>query len=309
MTIEEEAQDILARVVDCDEPPLGFTADDIVARGRRQVYARRARRTAGGAISVIAMTAAVLPLAAFDSRGTGASVERRPDLAKLAETDPHCYEQVMASLKPDDEKLNQPVTKLDIQLCPVIRRIHGVLDTQAGSFNTDDTDALPPLHSDLISYYGGGTWPDEYYVNQVYWTPEGRFSDGFSSSQTARQPVTIEVAVQAPGTAPQYREVRWDHGQTLPSENTAMEPGPWGPTAVVTLPDETTVSVHSQQGSTGESIEAIRTLKSGIQVFLLIYDNRSAGGTAGFPFAEQQAVSAMSIPITEDIHLPKPSRS
>lgn len=311
MTLEEEAQAVLARVADCEEPPLGFTADDIVARGRRQVYARRVRRTAGGAVSMIALVAAVLPLTAFGSRGTGTgtALDRPPDLARLAETDPHCYEEVMAFLKPDDEKLDQPISRLGIRLCPLIRRIHGDLDAQAGSLNTDDTVAAPPLHTDLINYFAPGNWPYQVIANQAYWTPEGRFSFSPSSNQTTSQPVLVEIAVQAPGHEVQYRKNHLDHRQIKPAENGAADPVPWGPATVTTLADGTTVSVHSEQDDAGASIEAARTLKSGVRLFLYIDGAYGAGGAKDFPFTEQQVVAALSVPVPEDVRLPTPPRS
>lgn len=311
--MEQNAHDVFSRIAEQEEPPLGFTADEIVTRGRRQVRVRRAGAVLSGAVGTLAVTAAVLPLASLGSGGQRAE-PGAPGTAPTAPATSGAAGAFAEDCAADLAKaartggvLQGAQSTAALQACPVLKRVDAVLDPQGTHLWAASPDFQHSAPVDIINgpMEGGATSKISGIGSQISWTPDGH--DPFKHNgvpETTGPYVRVLITIRAAGGSSDFASAP-DHRDTGLHGNGAAAPGlPWGPATVTSLKDGSTVSLKKEQDSAGASAVATRTLPSGAQLILYIDGPYQEPGTNTLPFTDQQLVDAVNVSGVDDVALP-----
>ena len=314
MMEEIQTREVLARLAGHEGPPLGFTADSLAARGRRQARARRIGATAGGAVGVVAVAVAVLP--GITPKGSGA-VDPSPVTTPPASTtrapavDPLCAAEV--AKRPEfADGLNKAQRTIALELCPLLRRMDAVLDPQGKHLRAVDS-WLNPAPVDVtigMGSSGGDLSVVDFAEASDTWTADGHYPN------TSAHPMDvfgIFTDVQISVLAPTAREPL-PYGTSDHLAHPELKPGqappavPWGPARVTPLPDGSTLSIRTEVDSGGRSYLLVRTMPSGMRL-ALVADGPFGNGPSGtpFPFDEARLTAAVSVPWDGVVDLPVPS--
>lgn len=303
--MEHEARDVMARLAERTGPPIGFTADEIAARGHRQARNQRIGAMVGGAASlvgVVAVTAAVLPGSGGTGHGSGPLA---PATTRLA--DPACVDDVDKVIPPSDG-LNAAERAVAIQACPLLKRMNVVLDPAGTHLGAVDS-ALDPAPTDVMNgietvgsngRYSGAT-------AHLSWTPDGHHPSSAAHPMDLIGPfVDVNITVQPAGAPDEYAHGTMDH-----LSHPELKPGqappdvPWSAPTSTGLSDGSTVTVRSEHDSGGSSYLVTRTMRSGVRLELEVTGvfNDDEVPTS-FPFTEDQLVAAVSVPGVDDFTFP-----
>lgn len=323
--MEQKAHDVFTRIAGREEPPLGFTAEGLAARGRRQARVRRAGTVAGGAVGTLAVTAVVLPLASLGSGGrhTGPAVAVTTPTASTAPTappttpapaattpvttaspDPGCVADLEKIKAPDGNFEGQDRTAA-LQACPVLKRVDAVLDPQGTHLSAASPGFLHSAPVDIINgYLGDGDMSKfEGLESQISWTPDGHYPFKNNNRPDMSGPyVQVWITILAAGASDLYTTAP-DHRNNGQGYGAGTRPA-WSPEAVTTLKDGSTVSLKREQDSAGATAVATRTLASGAKLILYVNGPYQEPGTNTLPFTDEQLVAAVSVPGVEDVRLP-----
>jgi hypothetical protein len=303
--MEQKAHDFFTRLAEREGPALGFTADDLVVRGRRRARTRTLGAVAGGVVGVLAVTAAVLPLTGIRSGGPAAATAG-VKVTPLPTPDPGC-EADLAKLAAMGWPRSGPEKTVTLQACPVAKRIMAALDPDMTHWS-EPSPTMTRIPADLVYGYvtGGGV------LLEPTWTPDGHvpWKPGNPPQDVGGDSVAVSITITAPGHAlgPGLATNHAERGITANGKALGDEPWP-APPSTFALPDGSTVKEWKEQDSAGAGYVLIRTLPSGEQLELRIDGPDSSTGkpsTNKLPFTEQQIIDAVSVSGVEDVRLPMP---
>ncbi|GAA2064588.1 hypothetical protein GCM10009839_90130 [Catenulispora yoronensis] len=312
--MEQKAHDVFTRLAAGEEPPLGFTADDVVDRGRRQARARRAATVAGAAAGMLAVGAGVLPLWAFKSDGRpappappGATVivptkptALRTSSSEDAAPDPGCVAD-LGRLDPSEGHFEGPEKTAALQTCRVLKRVDAVLDPDGKHLSNASPGFHQPSPIDIINGFSssGGMTTFDGVESQIAWTADGHYPFKNDNKPDMSGPyVQVWITIQAAGGSDPYPSAP-DHQINGQSGSTRS----WGPTAVYTLTDGSKLTLTREQDRVGAAALATHSYPSGNRLLLYVNTAQDAG-TGSLPFTDDQLVAAVDVPGIEDVQLP-----
>jgi hypothetical protein len=313
--MEQRAHDVFARLAEREEPPLGFTADDVMTRGRRQARARRVGTVVGGAVGTLAVAAAVLPLVSLGSgrhpAGPEATVTAPTTPAPVrspspAAPDPGCVADLGKSAAPE-ARFEGPEKTAALQACPVLKRVNAVLDPGGTHLWASDPGFHHSAPVDIVNGFSTAANATKLdgVESQIWWTPDGHYPFKNDDKPDMVGPyVQIRTSIRAGGRPDPYANAPDHRDNGLQGNGKAAAGLPWGPATVTTLPDGSTVSLKKEQDSAGAAVVATRTLRSGAQLILYVSGPDQAPGMSTLSFTDQQLIAAVSVSGIEDVQLP-----
>ncbi|ACU77174.1 hypothetical protein Caci_8351 [Catenulispora acidiphila DSM 44928] len=276
-----QTRELFARTAVQAYPRLAFTADDLVAEGRRRVRRRRMAAVVGSTASVAVVAVAAAAFAGGGGSGTaavapGASVTTSPrpaltttDTAKQPLTDD---ERTLAERKLAAAVFAEVAGKLD----------PGGKHLTPSGVRVGKEDAFAPNTGVCVEK----TKLQVSYGFNMDWTVTGQ--DPFPRHVDATSPyVDVSVEVFAPGKNVDQFGASQD----------------WGPLTRTSLPDHSVVETGATAG--GHRVQAVRTMGNGQQILVRALDGSTAPNvktqpTNPFPYTAAQLgaiVGGVSLPL------------
>lgn len=313
--MEQKAHDVFARVAEREEPPLGFTADDVLTRGRRQARTRRAGRVVGGALGTLAATAVVLPLVSLGSGGhhagpgtaaTSPAATPAPlTSAPPAGPDPVCVAD-LAKFNASDGHLEGQEKTAALQACPVLKQVNAVLDPEGTHLWASSAGFQSSVPADIINGFtaDGDTTKFDGVEAQISWTPGNSYPYKNNNKPDVSGPyVQVWTMIRAAGGSESFTSAP-DHRNNGQGTGDPASRPTWSPPTVSTLKDGSTVSLKKEQDSAGAAVVVTRTLPSGAQLILFVNGPFQDPGTNTLPFTDQQLLAAVNVSGIEGVQLP-----
>lgn len=287
-------RELFARSAAEPRPQLGFTAEALVADGRRRVRRRRVAAVLGSTASVAVVAVAATAFAGGGARGAVVSAagvttaSTGPASSPRQATSPASGKSPASTSKPptDDER----VTAEQKLAAAVFGAMMGRLDP--GSRHLTYVK-MPHSSADFWPNTGVCTAKtkiqDSYGLNAI-WTADGK--NPFPRPKDATSPyIQVSIEIYAPEPIPD----QFDAGAG------------WGPFTRTQLPDGS--AVRTASAADGHRLQTVRTMGNGQQIVLSVEDSSVSGGgswgpqslpTTPFPFTAAQlneVVSGVSLPL------------
>lgn len=249
--MEQKAHDVFARLAEREEPSLGFTADEVVTRGRRRARTRRVGTVVGGAVGTLVVTAAVLPLVSLGSGKLPAGPEATVTAPTTPAPDPGCVADLAKSAAPG-ARFEGAEKTAGLQACPVLKRVNAVLDPEGTHLWASDPTFRHSAPVDVINGFSAAD--DMNKVNgvesQISWTPDGHYPFKNDGMPDMTGPYAeVRTSIRAGGGPDPYADAPDHRDYGLQGDGKAASGLPWGPATVSTLPDGSTVSLKKEQDS------------------------------------------------------------
>lgn len=287
-----QARELFARSVAESRPQLGFTAEALVADGRRRVRRRRMAAVLGSTASVAVVAVAATAFAGGGGDGGG----RRAVVLAVGTTTSTSPASPTRSSAAAATSTGKPLTD-DERALAEQKLAAAVFGTMLGRLDPGSRH----LTYVKMPHSSADFWPntsvctaktkiqDSYGINAI-WTDDGK--NPFPRAKDATSPyIQVSIEIYTPEPIPD----QFDAGAG------------WGPFTRTQLQDGSTVRTAS--AADGHRLQTVRTMSNGQQIVFAVEDNWVFGGgpwgpqslpTTPFPFTAAQLseiVSGVSLPL------------